>query len=127
MPTTPSAVSKPFNPPTGPAAQHGGGARPTLAQSLLGTLPPIVPGGKIDPGSLPISLGVTRDLEPHYKKLKAEEEKLRAELDAKQDRLRQGLFVWDKLELESKAWKTRVDFNEQSMKGSAEGLGGAAF
>ncbi|EEY17551.1 conserved hypothetical protein [Verticillium alfalfae VaMs.102] len=88
---------------------------------MLAGMPPIIPGGKIDPAMLPTSLGVTRELEPHYRKLKAEEEKLRHDLDAKQDKLRQGLAVWDRLELESKAWKTRVDFNEQSMMGLTEG------
>lgn len=72
-------------------------------------------------------MGVTRELEPHYRKLKVEEEKLRVEMDAKQDRLRQCLAVWDKLELESKAWKTKVDLNEQSVKGTTGELGGAAF
>ncbi|KAL2753737.1 hypothetical protein ACRALDRAFT_1071854 [Sodiomyces alcalophilus JCM 7366] len=132
LPPTPAAgPPKPFNPPTGPSAQiptGGPPARPTLAQTLLATLPPIVPGGKIDPASLPSSLGVTRELEPHYRKLKVEEEKLRVELDAKQDRLRQCLAMWDKLELESKAWKAKVDLNEQSVKGTAGvELGGAAF
>lgn len=91
-------------------------------------MPLIIPGGKIDPAQLPSSLGVTREIEPHYKKLKAEEDRLRAELEAKHDRLRQGLATWDKLELEAKAWKTRVDLSEQSVKGLAGGeLGGAAF
>lgn len=101
----------------------------TLAQSLLASMPPLIPGGKLDPSMVPMSLGVTRELEPHYKKLKAEEEKIRAELEIKQDKLRQGLAAWDKLELEAKAWKMRVDFNEQSMNaptGDALG-GGAAF
>ncbi|GKT86628.1 serine arginine repetitive matrix protein 1 [Colletotrichum tofieldiae] len=128
-PSNPSTAPKAFNPPTGPSSQHGaGGARPTLAQSMLATLPPIIPGGKIDPSLLPTTTGITRDIEPHYKKLKAEEEKARAELDAKQDKLRQSLQMWDKLEMESKAWKTRVDLSEQSLKSLAgEGLGGAAF
>jgi len=72
--------------------------------------------------------GHHKKIEPHYKKLKAEEEKARADLDAKQDKLRQSLQMWDKLEMESKAWKTRVDLSEQSLKSLAgEGLGGAAF
>ncbi|KAK1850087.1 hypothetical protein CCHR01_07244, partial [Colletotrichum chrysophilum] len=127
-PTT-SSAPKAFNPPTGPSSQHGGqGQRLTLAQSMLSTLPPLIPGGKIDPSLLPTTTGITREIEPHYKKLKGEEEKARAELDAKQDKLRQSLQVWDKLEMESKAWRTRVDLSEQSLKSLAgEGLGGAAF
>ncbi|EXF79674.1 hypothetical protein CFIO01_10702 [Colletotrichum fioriniae PJ7] len=129
-PLSTSSAPKAFNPPTGPSSQHGGpgNVRLTLAQSMLATLPPIIPGGKIDPSLLPTTTGITRDIEPHYKKLKAEEEKARAELDAKQDKLRQSLQMWDKLEMESKAWKTRVDVSEQSLKSLAgEGMGGAAF
>ncbi|KAJ0316260.1 hypothetical protein COL5a_011615 [Colletotrichum fioriniae] len=129
-PLSTSSAPKAFNPPTGPSSQHGGpgNVRLTLAQSMLATLPPIIPGGKIDPSLLPTTTGITRDIEPHYKRLKAEEEKARAELDAKQDKLRQSLQMWDKLEMESKAWKTRVDVSEQSLKSLAgEGMGGAAF
>ncbi|KAM0414025.1 hypothetical protein ACHAPD_007269 [Fusarium lateritium] len=120
--------SRPFNPPTGPSAQHAGGARQTLAQSMLATLPPIIPGGKLDPSMTPISLGVTRELEPHYRKLKDEEEKVRDELYAKQERLRKSLYTWNRLERDSRAWEMRSDLSEKSMKNLAgEGMGGAAF
>jgi hypothetical protein len=127
VPSTPLAASKPFNPPTGPAAHHGGGPRPTPSQNMLATLPPIVPGGKIDPavGSIP---GVTREIEPHYKKLKDEEDRLREDLKLKQEKLRKTLYTWDKLELDSKAWELRSDLSEKSMKNLAgEGMGGASF
>ncbi|KAF5001448.1 hypothetical protein FGRMN_1044 [Fusarium graminum] len=133
---TPSAIplnstptqSRPFNPPTGPSAQHAGGARQTLAQSMLATLPPIIPGGKIDPSMPPITIGVTRELEPHYRKLKDEEEKLRDELHSKQERLRKSLYTWNRLERDSRAWEMRSDLSEKSMKNLAgEGMGGAAF
>ncbi|EXL79558.1 hypothetical protein FOPG_06587 [Fusarium oxysporum f. sp. conglutinans race 2 54008] len=120
--------SRPFNPPTGPSAQHAGGARQTLAQSMLATLPPIIPGGKLDPSMTPLALGVTRELEPHYRKLKDEEEKLRDELHAKQERLRKSLYTWNRLERDSRAWEMRSDLSEKSMKSLAgEGMGGAAF
>ncbi|KAF5233658.1 hypothetical protein FANTH_12457 [Fusarium anthophilum] len=120
--------SRPFNPPTGPSAQHAGSARQTLAQSMLATLPPIIPGGKLDPSMTPLALGVTRELEPHYRKLKDEEEKLRDELHAKQERLRKSLYTWNRLERDSRAWEMRSDLSEKSMKNLAgEGMGGAAF
>lgn len=76
----------------------------------------------------PLTLGVTRDLEPHYRKLRDEEEKLRDELRAKQEKLRKSLYVWDKLERDSRAWELRSDLSERSMKNLAgEGMGGAAF
>ncbi|KAK6712748.1 hypothetical protein SNK05_007199 [Fusarium graminearum] len=120
--------SRPFNPPTGPSAQHAGGARQTLAQSMLATLPPIIPGGKLDPSMTPISMGVTRELEPHYRKLKDEEEKVRDELHVKQERLRKSIYTWNRLERDSRAWEMRSDLSEKSMKNLAgEGMGGAAF
>ncbi|KAF7543768.1 hypothetical protein G7Z17_g10468 [Cylindrodendrum hubeiense] len=120
--------ARPFNPPTGPSAQHPGSARQTLAQSMLATLPPLIPGGKLDPSMTPSVLGVTREIEPHYRKLKDEEEKLRDELQAKQERLRKSLYNWDRLERDSRAWEMRSDLSEKSMKNMAgEGMGGAAF
>ncbi|KND92535.1 hypothetical protein TOPH_02618 [Tolypocladium ophioglossoides CBS 100239] len=115
--------ARPFNPPTGPSGQ-----RPTLAQSLLATMPPIVPGGKLEPSATPLALGVTRELEPHYRKLRDEEDKLRDDLRAKQEKVRKSLYVWDRLERDSRAWELRSDLSEKSMKNLAgEGMGGAAF
>ncbi|OAR01821.1 hypothetical protein LLEC1_00666 [Akanthomyces lecanii] len=119
---------RPFNPPTGPAAQHVSGPRQTLAQSLISTMPPLIPGGKLDPSMLPMVLGVLRDAEPHYRKLRDEEEKIREELRAKQERLRKSLSLWGRLERDAAAWELRSDLSEKSMKNLAgEGMGGAAF
>ncbi|AEO71330.1 uncharacterized protein THITE_2123554 [Thermothielavioides terrestris NRRL 8126] len=119
---SPSLGAKPFNPPTGPAAHNAAHPRPTLAQSLLNTMPPIIPGGKIDPTALPT------ELEPHHRKLREEEERLREELRAKQDRLRKSLRLWDKLERESRAFELKSELSERSLKNIAgEGSGGAAF
>ncbi|KAG6004846.1 hypothetical protein E4U21_000684 [Claviceps maximensis] len=127
--STPTSA-RPFNPPTGPASQHssGSGPRQTLGQSLLSTMPPLIPGGKLDPSMTPLVLGVTRDLEPHYRKLRDEEEKLRDDVRSRQERLRKSLYMWDRLERESRAWELRSDLSERSMKNLAgEGMGGAAF
>ncbi|RDA92738.1 hypothetical protein CP533_1395 [Ophiocordyceps camponoti-saundersi (nom. inval.)] len=118
----PTATLQPTNRP------HGGGQRQSLAQNLLATLPPIVPGGKLEPSMTPLAIGVTRDLEPHYRKLGDEEEKLRDELRVKQEKLRRSLYVWNKLERDSRAWELRSDLSEKSMKNMAgEGMCGAAF
>ncbi len=96
--------------------------RPSLAQNLMNTMPPIIPGGKIDPTALPI------EMDPHHRKLREEEERLREELRVKQDKLRKSLRVWDKLERESKAFELKSDLSERSLKNIAgEGMGGAAF
>jgi hypothetical protein len=77
---------------------------------------------------LPMMLGVSRDLEPHYRKLRDEEEKLRDELRAKQERLRKSLYTWDRMGRESAAWEMRSDLSERSMTNLAgEGSGGVAF
>jgi hypothetical protein len=95
---------------------------------MLATLPPIIPGGKIDPSMMPLITGVTKEIEPHFKKLREEEEKLREELRMRQEKLRKSTYAWEKLQREAKAWEARSDLSEKSMKKLAgEGLGGAAF
>jgi len=119
--------AKPFNPPTGPAA-HNVVPRPTLAQSLLATMPPILPGGKIDPASTPLTTGVVKELEVHHRKLMEEEERVREELKVKQEKLRKLLRNWDKADRESKGHELKSDLSEKSLNTLAgEGLGGAAF
>lgn len=91
-------------------------------------MPPIIPGGKLDPSMTPLVSGVTKELEPHFRKLKDEEEKIRDELRAKQEKLRKSLYTWNRLERESRSWELRSDLSERSMKNLAgEGMGGAAF
>lgn len=133
--TTTPTQGRPFNPPTGPAAGANAVAtgpaassRPTLAQGLMSSMPPIVPGGKLDSSMAPLVSGVTRDLDAHYRKLRDEEDKMREDLRAKSDRLRKSLYLWDRLGRESRAWEMRSDLSERSMKNLAgEGMGGAAF
>lgn len=92
------------------------------------TMPVIVPGGKLDPTMLPLVLGVTREIEPHYRKMRDEEEKLREDLVVKQERLRKSLSLWNKLERDAASWELRSDLSEKIMKSLAgEGMGGAAF
>lgn len=91
-------------------------------------MPPIIPGGKLDPSMTPLVSGVTKDLDPHCRKLRDEEERLREELRVKSERLRKSLYVWDRMGRESRAWEMRSDLSEKSMKNLAgEGMGGAAF
>lgn len=123
---SPSVAAKPFNPPTGPAAQ--GGQRMTLAQNLISSMPAVIPGGKADPASAPLSTGVTRDLEAHHRRLKEEEERIREELRAKDEKLRRSLRTWERLERESRAYELRSDLSERSLRTIAgEGVGGSAF
>jgi len=124
---SPSLGSKPFNPPTGPAA-HNAVQRPSLAQNLMGTMPSILPSGKIDPVLTPMTTGVVKELEVHHRKLKEEEERIRDDLKGKQEKLRKYLRNWDKMERESKAFELKSDLSEKSLNTLAgEGLGGAAF
>ncbi|KAI0181844.1 hypothetical protein GGR52DRAFT_526526 [Hypoxylon sp. FL1284] len=125
VPTTPVNSSKPFNPPKGPAAES---SRPSLAQQLLSSLPPIVPGGKMDPHQLAIATGVLPELQPHMQQLKEEEERIRADKYAKEEKLRKSLAVWEKMEREAKVLDLRLELSENSVKKFAgEGVGGAAF
>lgn len=126
-PSTPVAQSKPFNPPKGPAADLAI-KRPSFAEQLLATLPPIIPGGKIDPAQVPLHTGVLPELQSHFNQLKEEEEKIRQDVSIKQEKLRKSLALWDKLERESKVLELRSNLSEQSLaKVSGDGVGGAAF
>ncbi len=94
----------------------------------MSTMPPILPGGKIDPTLTPMTTGVTKELEAHFSKLREDEERIREELKAKQEKLRKYLRNWDKMERESKSFELKSDLSEKSLKNIAgEGLGGAAF
>ncbi|KAI1499438.1 hypothetical protein F5X99DRAFT_411071 [Biscogniauxia marginata] len=125
VPSTPVAQSKPFNPPKGPAADSN---RPSLAQQLIASMPPIIPGGKMDPYYAAMSAGVLPELLPHTQRLKEEEEKIREEKYAKEEKLRKSLALWDKLEREAKVLELRTELSENSLKKFAgEGVGGAAF
>jgi len=88
-------------------------------------MPPIIPGGKIDPNLLPLTTGVTKEIEPHYRKLKEEEEKMREEIRAKQEKLRKNMFNWEKVERETKSWTFKSELSEQAMRAMAEGPAGA--
>jgi hypothetical protein len=59
-------------------------------------MPPIIPGGKLDLSALPV------EMDPHHRRLREEEERLREELRAKQEKLRKSLRMGDKLERVSK-------------------------
>ncbi|KAI0843741.1 hypothetical protein F5Y06DRAFT_255710 [Hypoxylon sp. FL0890] len=125
VPSTPINASKSFNPPKGPAAESN---RPSLAQQLLSTVSPIVPGGKVDQRELAHQMGVLPELLPHYLQLKEEEEKLRAEKYVKEEKLRKSLAMWDRFEREAKVLDVRLELSENLMKKFAgDGVGGAAF
>ncbi|KAI1152992.1 hypothetical protein F4825DRAFT_461460 [Nemania diffusa] len=125
VPSTPVAQAKPFNPPKGPAAENN---RPSLAQQLMASMPPLIPGGKMDPSHIPLTTGVLPELQPHMDRLKEEEEKLRAEKYIKEEKLRKSLAAYEKGERETKVMALRTELAEQSLKKFAgEGLGGAAF
>lgn len=100
-------------------------APPTVAQQALANMPVIIPGGKLDPL---LHTGILPEMLPHYQRLREEEERLRTELDAKQDRLRKQLRLWDKMEREARAFELKSELSEKSLKTIAgEGVGGAAF
>lgn len=81
----------------------------------------------MDPSLVALTSGVTREVEPHYRKLREEEERLREELRVKQDKLSKNLRQWDKLERDAKAWELRSDLSENSMRNLAGDGPGAAF
>ncbi|RYP53120.1 hypothetical protein DL769_010566 [Monosporascus sp. CRB-8-3] len=127
VPSTPAALSqsKPFDPPKGPAADKN---KPSFAQQLLASMPPLVPGGKADPAQLAMDAGVLPELLAHTQRLKEEEERIREEKYLKEERLRKSLAEWDRMERESRVMELRDQLAEETLKKiSGEGTGGAAF
>lgn len=100
----------------------------SLAQNLIANMPPILANGKIDPLSMPLTTGVTKELEAHHRRLKEEEERIRGELRLKDEKLRAAMHAWERLEREAKANEFRSEMSDHSLKViSGEGGTGAAF
>jgi hypothetical protein len=127
--SSPVPQSKPFNPPKGPAADLAAlNKRPSFTEQVLASLPPVVPGGRLDPAQIPLHTGVLPELQGRFNQLQEEEERIRQEMDVKQEKLRKSLAVWDRLEREAKVAELRTNLSEQSLaKITGEGVGGAAF
>lgn len=90
----------------------------------MANLPQIIPGGRIDP----TFTGLTADVAVRLKKREEEADILRAENDAKQEKLRKSLKVWDKLQRDSTGMGLRSELSERHVRMLAgEGVGGAAF
>lgn len=82
----------------------------------------------MDPHHVAMTTGVLPELQAHMQQLKEEEEKIRAEKYAKEEKLRKNLAIWEKMEREAKVLDLRLELSENSVKKFAgEGVGGAAF
>lgn len=87
-------------------------------------IPPIVPGGRIDP----TASGIPNEIATRLKKLEEEEQVLRERHYAKQETLKQGLKGWDKLSREASSMSLRTELSERHVRMLAgESVGGAAF
>jgi hypothetical protein len=90
----------------------------------LANIPPIIPGGKIDPSAS----GLTKEAEERLRKLKEETDRARADFNMKTEKMRRSLKEWDKLTHESEQWRLKSELSERHMRILAgEGAGGAAF
>lgn len=89
----------------------------------MANLPQIISGGRIDP----TMTGVTPDVAARLKKRQEEEVVLRADYNAKQEKLRQDLKEWERLERESAAMALRSELSEGHVRMLAGETGGAAF
>lgn len=84
----------------------------------------IIPGGRVDPSQS----GMSTEAANRLKRKEEEEDVLRAELSQKEDKLREGLKVWGRLERESGSMGLRSELSERHVRVLAgEGAGGAAF
>ncbi len=110
---------------TGRGPSSMASSAPSLAQQIMANMPALVPRGRLDPL---LQTGIVRDLDQHYRRLRDEEERLRVELETKQERLRKQLRSWDKMEREARGFELRSELSEKSLKTiSGEGMSGAAF
>lgn len=128
----PTASSRPAGTPTAPSNNFAirpqrpyEPAKPvSRTHPALANIPPIIVGGKIDSAAS----GVPLDIATRLKKAKEEEEKIREELKGKEESLRRGLRIWDKLERESAAAGLKSEASERQVRLMAgEGMGGAAY
>lgn len=141
----PTAPTGPSGIPTGPRAGTTMPSRPTLQHSssiyhsrgslsgpssgprihpaMVG-IPPIIPGGRIDPAAS----GIPTDLAARLKKKEEEADILREEVKQKQEKLRKGLKHWDKLSRESASMGLKSELSERHLRILAgESVGGKAF
>ncbi|KAI1007616.1 hypothetical protein K3495_g611 [Podosphaera aphanis] len=102
---------------SGPTS-NGARQHPALANT-----PAIITGGRIDP----TASGVAPDIAMRLKRKEEEEEALRAELQAKEEKLKQSLKHWDKLSRESSAMGLRSELSERHVRTLAGEGGGGAF
>ncbi|KAF7924415.1 uncharacterized protein EAE98_007466 [Botrytis deweyae] len=143
--TPPAAPTGPSGIPTGPRAGTSVSSRPSLQHSssiyhsrgsisgpssgprihpaMVG-IPPIIPGGRIDPAAS----GIPTDLAARLKKKEEEADILREEVQQKQEKLRKGLKHWDRLSRESASMGLKSELSETHLRILAgEGVGGKAF
>ncbi|OBT59793.1 hypothetical protein VE03_10702 [Pseudogymnoascus sp. 23342-1-I1] len=138
IPTGPRASSSGSDWKTAPASRsssissapfHGHNTK-TFTPSLprvhpaIANLPPIIPGGKIDPTYSP----VPKELEARIRKTDEDLERMREDLNAKEEKLRKGLAQWDRLARESASMGLKAELSERHVRMLAgEGVGRAAF
>lgn len=105
-----------FDAPRAPAVPY--------VHQALQNLPRIIPGGQKDP----TASGLPLDIQARLKRTEDEAEKLREELRIKEEKMRKGLKLWNKLERESASMGLRSEISERQVRIMAgEGVGGAAF
>lgn len=92
-------------------------------------MPLIIPhNSKLDPQSACLVSGVVKELEPHHRRLREDEERLRDELKAKEERLRKSLRVYERLEREAQTHALRSELTQKSLDELGGGrAGGVAF
>lgn len=89
----------------------------------MANLPSIIPGGRIDPTYLGMSVEAAAKL----KRKEEEAESLREELNAKMDKLRAGLKVWRRMEGAAELASERSELSERHVRVLAGEGGGGAF
>ncbi|KAH6656823.1 hypothetical protein BKA67DRAFT_170394 [Truncatella angustata] len=125
IPSTPTAQSKPFNPPKGPAAEK---RQLTVFEKEAATMTPIMPGGKMTAEDEAAMSGVLPEQLAHFKAAEEESDRLRKEIEKNEERTRAMMADFRKGQRECELLKLRTDLTEAAVaKSSGESYTGSAF
>ncbi|KAK6084178.1 hypothetical protein SCUP234_03507 [Seiridium cupressi] len=125
VPSTPTAQSKPFNPPKGPAAEK---RQLSVFEKEVATMTPILAGGKMNIEDEAAMKGVLPEQLAHFKAAEDEADRIRKEMERNEEKTRAMMADFRRGQREGELYKLKTDLTEAAVaKSSGEGFTGSAF
>ncbi|KAM0815011.1 hypothetical protein AB5N19_00804 [Seiridium cardinale] len=125
VPSTPTAQSKPFNPPKGPAAEK---RQLSVFEKEVATMTPILAGGKMNIEDEAAMKGVLPEQLAHFKTAEDEADRIRKEMERNEEKTRAMMADFRRGQREGELYKLKTDLTEAAVaKSSGEGFTGSAF